>query len=188
MLSLVTPSLASATEPPRSAKGTIMLSGIVTSEDGAPLPYATVYVEGTALGATTDAAGRYVISLPVGEHTVTASTLGYSSASSVVDVASVQGALNFRLVESSTRIDEVVVSASGVGHLRRSAFNAVAIDTRALDNSAKNLSDALSKAPGIKLRESGGVGSDMAISLDGFTGKHVKIFIDGVPQEGAHAK
>lgn len=184
MLSLVTPPLASATEPPRSAKGTIMLSGIVTSEDGAPLPYATVYVEGTTLGATTDAAGRYVISLPVGEHTVTASTLGYSSASSVVDVASVQGALNFRLVESSTRIDEVVVSASGVGHLRRSAFNAVAIDTRALDNSAKNLSDALSKAPGIKLRESGGVGSDMAISLDGFTGKHVKIFIDGVPQEG----
>ena len=184
MLSLVTPPLASATEPPRSAKGTIMLSGVVTSEDGVPLPYATVYVEGTTLGATTDAAGRYVISLPVGEHTVTASTLGYSSASSVVDVASVQGALNFRLVESSTRIDEVVVSASGVGHLRRSAFNAVAIDTRALDNSAKNLSDALSKAPGIKLRESGGVGSDMAISLDGFTGKHVKIFIDGVPQEG----
>ncbi|MBO5831273.1 MAG: TonB-dependent receptor plug domain-containing protein, partial [Alistipes sp.] len=39
-------------------------------------------------------------------------------------------------------------------------------------------------APGLKLRESGGVGSDMAITVDGFTGKHVKIFIDGVPQEG----
>ena len=184
MLLLITPLFAFATEPPRGAKGIITLSGIVTTEDGAPLPYATVYVEGTTLGVTTDAAGRYVLSLPVGEHTVTASTLGYSSVSSVVDTASAQGAVNFSLAESSTRIDEVVVSASGVGHLRRSAFNAVAIDTRALDNSAKNLSDALSKAPGIKLRESGGVGSDMAISLDGFTGKHVKIFIDGVPQEG----
>ena len=36
----------------------------------------------------------------------------------------------------------------------------------------------------MKLRESGGVGSDMQLMLDGFSGKHVKIFIDGVPQEG----
>ena len=37
----------------------------------------------------------------------------------------------------------------------------------------------------MKLRESGGVGSDMQLMLDGFSGKHVKVFIDGVPQEGA---
>lgn len=42
----------------------------------------------------------------------------------------------------------------------------------------------MAKAPGMKLRESGGVGSDMQLMLDGFSGKHVKIFIDGVPQEG----
>ena len=36
----------------------------------------------------------------------------------------------------------------------------------------------------MKVRESGGVGSDMQLTLDGFSGKHVKIFIDGVPQEG----
>ena len=42
----------------------------------------------------------------------------------------------------------------------------------------------LAKAPGMKIRESGGVGSDMAVTMDGFSGKHVKVFIDGVPQEG----
>lgn len=36
----------------------------------------------------------------------------------------------------------------------------------------------------MKIRESGGVGSDMAVTMDGFSGKHVKVFIDGVPQEG----
>lgn len=36
----------------------------------------------------------------------------------------------------------------------------------------------------MKIRESGGVGSDMQLMMDGFTGKHIKIFIDGVPQEG----
>ena len=53
-----------------------------------------------------------------------------------------------------------------------------------MQNTTKNLSDALAKAPGMKLRESGGVGSDMQLMLDGFSGKHVKVFIDGVPQEG----
>lgn len=42
----------------------------------------------------------------------------------------------------------------------------------------------MAKVPGLKLREAGGVGSDMILSLDGFSGKHVKLFIDGVPQEG----
>lgn len=35
----------------------------------------------------------------------------------------------------------------------------------------------------MKLRESGGVGSDMQLMLDGFSGKHVKVFIDGVPRK-----
>ena len=78
----------------------------------------------------------------------------------------------------------MVVVSNGVSRLKRSAFNAIAVDTKELQNSTKNLSDALGKAPGMKLRESGGVGSDMQLMLDGFSGKHVKVFIDGVPQEG----
>lgn len=60
----------------------------------------------------------------------------------------------------------------------------MALDTKALQNSTQNLSEALAQAPGMKIRESGGVGSDMQLMMDGFTGKHIKIFIDGVPQEG----
>ena len=82
------------------------------------------------------------------------------------------------------QLDEVTVVSTGVSRLKRSAFNAVAVDTKELQNTTKNLSDALAKAPGMKLRESGGVGSDMQLMLDGFSGKHVKVFIDGVPQEG----
>ena len=57
-------------------------------------------------------------------------------------------------------------------------------DCTSLQNSTKNIADALTRVPGVKLRESGGVGSDMSLMIDGFAGKHVKIFIDGVPQEG----
>ena len=81
-------------------------------------------------------------------------------------------------------LQEVVVMSTGVGKVKRSAYNTVAVDTKDLQNTTKSLSDALSKAPGVKLRETGGVGSDMNVMLDGFSGKHVKVFIDGIPQEG----
>jgi outer membrane cobalamin receptor len=84
-------------------------------------------------------------------------------------------------------LQNVVVTGSPVTKVRTSSYNAIAIDTRDLANTNKNLADALGKAPGMKLRESGGVGSDMQLSMDGFSGKHVKIFIDGVPQEGVGA-
>ena len=173
-----------ATEPPHRASQQSTLSGVVLTEDGTPLPYATVYIEGTTIGTTTDLAGRYTLKVPKGEQTLTASSLGYEHATHVIVAKELNTSVDFALKESATRIDEVVVSASGIGQLRRSAFNAVAIDTRSLENTSKNLADALNKAPGMKLRESGGVGSDAAITLDGFTGKHIKIFIDGVPQEG----
>lgn len=81
-------------------------------------------------------------------------------------------------------LKEVQVVSSHVGRIRRSPYNTVAIDTRAMANTTKSIADALAAAPGVKLRETGGVGSDLAISLDGFGGRHVKVFIDGVPQEG----
>lgn len=92
--------------------------------------------------------------------------------------------LNITIAPETQQLDEVTIVSTGVSRVKRSAFNAVAVDTKELQNTTKNLSDALTKAPGMKLRESGGVGSDMQLMLDGFSGKHVKVFIDGVPQEG----
>lgn len=83
-----------------------------------------------------------------------------------------------------TQLDALVVTAKSSDRTRRSAFNATSVSTKSLKATSRSLSDALGKAPGMKLRATGGEGSDLAVSMDGFNGKHVKIFIDGVPQEG----
>ena len=172
---------AKSTNPP----GGILIEGCVTDSSGDAVPYATIFVEGSTLGTTTDATGHYSLRVERGKHTIVASLLGYEESKMAIDASqSTITSVNFALEEQSTAIDEVVVTASGVGGLRRSAFNAVAVDTAPMRNTTKNLSDALARAPGLKLREAGGVGSEMSLSVDGFTGKHVKIFIDGVPQEG----
>ena len=39
---------------------------------------------------------------------------------------------------------------------------------------------------GIKIREEGGVGSSVQLNLNGFTGQHVKVFIDGMPMDNSN--
>lgn len=173
------------TEPPTEARPSVYIEGVVKDGEGRPMPYTTVYVEGTTRGTTTDTEGRYRLNVVAGDITLVATMLGYGQESSTLSAdAGSSHVVDFALEPTSTDIDQVVVSASGVGRVRRSAFNAVAVDTRGLQNTTKNIADALSRAPGLKVRESGGVGSDMSLTVDGFSGKHVKIFIDGVPQEG----
>jgi hypothetical protein len=56
------------------------LSGVVTSADGTPLIGANVVIEGTTLGAVSDEDGQYfIINIPEGIYTVSASFIGYES-------------------------------------------------------------------------------------------------------------
>ena len=166
------------------AQGT-MISGKVISTDKSEIDFATVYLKGTNYGCTTNEKGLYHLKAPAGKYTLIVSAIGYETSERQVVLADGERLKqNIVLKPSVTELDEVVVVSTGVSRVKRSAFNAVAVDTKEMQNSTKSLSEALTKAPGMKLRESGGVGSDMQLMMDGFSGKHVKIFIDGVPQEG----
>ena len=160
-----------------------MISGKVLSTEKTTVDFATVYLKGTNYGGTTNEEGIYHLQAPAGEYTLSA--IGYKTVEKPVKLMRGERTkMNVVISPQATELDEVVVVSNGVTRLKRSAFNAVALDTKALQNSTQNLSEALAQAPGMKIRESGGVGSDMQLMMDGFTGKHIKIFIDGVPQEG----
>lgn len=161
------------------------LSGRVMEKDSTAISFATVYLKDTNYGGSTDEKGRFSFKVPVGTHALVVSLLGYEPVKKKITVSRNMKSLTVVLQPATTELEEVVIQASGVSRVQRSPFNAVAMDTKALQNSTKSLSEALSQLPGMKLRESGGVGSDMQLMLDGFSGKHVKVFIDGVPQEGA---
>lgn len=162
-----------------------MISGKVLSTEKTTVDFATVYLKGTNYGGTTNEEGIYHLQAPAGEYTLVVSAVGYKTVEKPVRlVRGERTKMNVVISPQVEELDEVVVVSNGVTRLKRSAFNAVALDTKALQNSTQNLSEALAQAPGMKIRESGGVGSDMQLMMDGFSGKHIKIFIDGVPQEG----
>ena len=161
-----------------------MVAGKILSADGIPVDYATVYLKGTNYSATSDEKGVYHIKAPAGTYTVVFSSVGYEPKELTARIIAAERTKLTVKLRPVTELAEVVVVGNTLSKVRNSAFNATAVSTTEFLNTTKTLSEALSKAPGMKIRESGGVGSDMAVTMDGFSGKHVKVFIDGVPQEG----
>lgn len=170
------------------SKNNGMISGRVMSGAGSIVDFATVYLKDTKYGTTTNDKGLYHLEAPAGKYTLVVSAMGYKSVEQQVELKKDERLkLNMTLSQQAKQLGDVRVYSSGVSRVNKSAYNAVAIDASRLHNTTQNLSDALAKAPGMKLRESGGVGSDMQFMMDGFSGRNVKIFIDGIPQEGVGA-
>lgn len=149
------------------------------------MDFATVKLEGTSHGSTTNEKGVYRFEAPAGNYTLVVSAMGYRTARRQITVRpGEEQKLNIRISPEEKELGEVQVQARHTDRIKKSAFNAIAVDLKDMAGLNRNLGEAIASVPGVKLRESGGVGSDTQVTLDGFSGKHVKVFIDGVPQEG----
>jgi TonB-linked SusC/RagA family outer membrane protein len=91
------------------------VSGTVTDSSGVPLPGATVVVQGTSNGVTTNFDGIYSISANEGDQLV-ASFVGYASVSATVGASST---LDFSLSPDNS-LEEVVVTALGITRAAKS--------------------------------------------------------------------
>lgn len=161
------------------------LVGKIVSTNEEPVAFATVIIKQTGQKTTTDETGTYRFNTPEGTYLLQVSALGFSpKQQKVVVTAGKQNSVVVVLTPTVKELAQVEVVSSAVSRIKKSAYNAVAVDAKSLHNTTMTLGDALIQVPGMKLRESGGVGSDMQMMMDGFGGRHVKVFIDGVPQEG----
>ena len=90
------------------------VTGVISDDQGLPLPGATVLIEGTTTGVTTDFDGNYFITASDGDVLVI-SYVGYQSKSVIVG----QEDTNVTLI-AGTQLDEIVVSALGVSREKKS--------------------------------------------------------------------
>lgn len=162
------------------------ISGYIKDSSGEPVIAATVKLLNTSAGVISNEQGYYRIS-PVkpGNYVLQIHSVGFSKTSRDVQVkAGADLTVNFQLKESSEQMETVsVIGRSEVQEVNRQAYNVVAVDAKRLHNSTLDISHALDRVSGVRVREAGGLGSRMDFSLNGFTGRQVKFFIDGVPMD-----
>ena len=127
----------------RSQRGGGMISGRIISTEKETVDFATVYLKGTSYGGITNQEGLYHIKAPAGDYTLVVSAVGYTKVEKKVKLVNDERMkLNITIAPETQQLDEVTIVSTGVSRMKRSAFNAVAVDTKELQNTTKNLSDA----------------------------------------------
>ena len=159
------------------------VNGTVTDDNGVPLPGATVVVEGTQNGVSTDFDGNYSIDAASGDKLVF-SYVGYSSQTvSVGNSATVNVSL-----QPDNALSEVVVTALGISREKKSLGYAVSQVSGDNVNTVKdhNLANSLSgKVAGLQISQSGSLGSGSRITIRGNNSlggnTQALIVVDGMP-------
>jgi TonB-linked SusC/RagA family outer membrane protein len=94
-----------------SYRAAVTVQGVVTDDKGNPLPGATIVLKGnTSVGASSDADGKFSLSVPTGTETLVISSIGF-----VTQEVSLAGrtTLAIQLVADNKALDEVVVVGYG---------------------------------------------------------------------------
>lgn len=162
------------------------ISGSVKSTEGEVLPGATITLEGSGKGTFSDAGGNYVLSdVGQGSYTLAVSFLGFENHKREINLKSGEHhKFHIKLQSSTKELEAVsVIGLTETKETAKLAFNITAIDAKQLHNTTMDLSNVLDRVSGVRVRETGGVGSSFNFSLNGFTGKQVKFFMDGIPMD-----
>jgi TonB-linked SusC/RagA family outer membrane protein len=159
------------------------ISGLVTDEAGVPLPGATVVVNQTNNGTTTDFDGNFSISASDGQ-SISISFVGYQTLSIVVG----DGADYNVSLQPDSLLDEVVVTALGLSREKKSLGYSVSEISGDNINTVKdhNIASSLTgKIAGVNITQSGSIGSGSRITIRGNNSiggnTQALIVVDGVP-------
>ena len=159
------------------------ISGVVSDSEGIPLPGATVVVEGTSNGVTSDFDGKYTIMANAGD-TLVFSYVGYNNQSVVVGTSATVNVL----LASANTLNEVVVTGITTQERQRLASNIVTIGGDKIEGVALSSPDQAlqGRVAGLRVNTvSGSPGTPVQIRIRGegsIAGSNAPLFvIDGVP-------
>ena len=154
------------------------VSGVVTNaETGDALSGANVVVDGTNNGAAADANGNYTINNVPDGATLTASMIGYASASKAAGRT-----VNFGLNASALEMSGLEVIASRAGEKTPVAYTNVTKADMEARLGSQDLPMALNTTPSVYATQQGGGAGDARINVRGFNQRNVAVMINGVPQ------
>ncbi len=166
------------------------LTGTVQTTTGQPVPFATVAVLNSTLGATADQGGNFSLkNVPAGRQTVAVSSVGYATRVQAVEVAAGQtAALAFRLPASTAGLSEVVVTAEkDETTLEKTPLAVSVLGTRQLrEYRVWDFKDLTALAPNLNVVEHANSTGGNFLNIRGVMGfsneQAVATYIDGVYQ------
>jgi len=124
----------------------------------------------------------YLKTIPYGTYNIQFHSLNSPPKSATVQLNSKKKELNITLDLRENQLEEVVIlSKTRKKKIEEKGFAVNVIETKKAAIQSIQVNELLDQSAGVRVRQSGGLGSHTHYNLNGMTGNSVKIFIDGVP-------
>ncbi len=162
------------------------IKGVVLNADGKPAPAASVLLAAKQITVTTDDHGIFrIANLQPGSYELVITLIGHEPVTHTVKVNGGKATQPVVLLKVANKqlTNVTVTGKSDLRAVKQQAYTVTAIDATRLHNTPKDINQVLNHTTGIKIREEGGLGSNYSFSLNGFTGKQVRFFLDGMPMD-----
>ena len=174
----------SAQDLPRNVEGRV-----TDAMTGEPIPYASVHIEGTMLGTSTDGEGIYVITVP-SDGILVFSSIGYKTREIPVEGKS---AVNAALVPDTESLEETIVIAYGTATKSSFTGSASMVDAQTIESRVStDVTSALAgTTPGVQVISSSGdpASSGTTIRIRGIGSMSASnsplYIVDGMPFDGS---
>ncbi len=160
------------------------ISGNLTFKDGRPASYAVIGIQKLQSYAFSDDKGYYELTeIPYGDYLLEVNTIEAEAVAIPVKVDAPEINLAITLKENSNlNLNDVTVWGKNTGRqLKDQGFAMGVVETGKASLQSYQTTDLLDRTAGIRIRQSGGMGSEMQFNINGLTGNSIRIFIDGIP-------
>ncbi len=191
MMKLIISLLASLTATVAMAQEINVSGTVIDYSNGEPVPYASVHLEGTMTGTSTDGDGNYSIRLPHGGNLVF-SSIGYITVKEAVNTSMV---LNIVLEPDTEHLEETIVVAYGTATKSSFTGSASMIGAETIESRVStDVTAALAgTTPGVQIISSSGDpaaggGTVRIRGIGSMSASNSPLYIvDGMPYDGSIA-
>ncbi|QWX84505.1 TonB-dependent receptor [Cellulophaga sp. HaHaR_3_176] len=159
------------------------LSGIVLLDGDSPVINAHIQIIGTKHTAITDFDGKFKLEqIQFGTYKLTVSTIEAKKTTVSTIINDKNKTITINLKSITNELNEVTIHGkTKKTKIETKGFAVNSIETK--EASLRNIqtNELLNTTAGVKIRQNGGLGSEVSYSLNGLSGNSVRIFIDGIP-------
>ena len=160
------------------------VSGIIIFESSKPVQDVLVLLQGTTKSAVTNEAGEFTINdVSFGEYVLETYSDYAVHTTHNLEMKLPAVKMNITLTKKKhEQLKEVVVTAiSEKRKIENKGFAVSVIETKTAGLRNLQTNELLDRTAGVRIRQNGGLGSEVTYNINGLSGNAVRIFIDGIP-------
>lgn len=155
---------------------------VIDEKTGEHIPFATIVLDGTIFGATSDETGHYLITnVTVGTHKITASMLGYKDDTQTIDLEKDNTyILHFTLEPEELSLEEVVVTGNRYATKKRETGSIVTLVPPKKFETTCSVTPAeiLNFQPGLRVEYDCGNCGVPQVRINGLSGQYTQVLLD----------